>query len=163
MWLLLGQRNRYSVGPSKLEGFLLSESIIDADTVHAFRETDYRVNGDDPFTLRVGEFCPALDAVYQHHGVDCSAYITACNPFSKVLSDEANAARHAARGREISQRCLVGIEGIGQHPSNQWPGEASFLIFGLTLEAAKTMGRKLEQNGILWAGSDAVPRLILLR
>ena len=163
MWLLLEQQNGYSVGPSRLEGFLLSESIIDTGTVQAFRETDYRVHGNDPFTLRVGEFCPVLAAVHQHHGVDCSAYITACNPFSKVLSDEANAARHAALGREISQRSLVSIEGIGQHPANQWPAEASFLVFGLTLEAARTMGRRLEQNAILWAGGDAVPRLILLR
>lgn len=141
----------------------MSESIIDAGTVRAFREPDYRVHGDDLFTLRVGRFCPALAAVHQHHGVDCSAYITACNPFSKVLSDEANAARHAALGRKISQRSLLSIEGIRQHPSSQWLGEASFLIFGLTLEAARTMGKRLEQNAVLWAGSDAVPQLILLR
>ena len=42
-------------------------------------------------------------------------------------------------------------------------GEASYLIFGLTLEAAKMLGMRLEQNAIVWAGVDAVPQLILLR
>jgi hypothetical protein len=141
----------------------LFESIIDAGIVQAFRETEYRVHGDEPFTLRVGEASAALAAAQKRHRVDCSAYITACNPFSQILDEDANAERHAALGRELSQRSLASIEGVGQHPSNQWPGEASHLIFGLTLEAAKTLGNRLEQNAILWAGADAVPQLILLR
>lgn len=139
------------------------ESNIDAGTVQAFRETEYRVHGDEPFTLKVGEISPALAAVCKRHRVDCCAYVTACNPFSQILDDEANAERHVALGREIDQRRLAGVEGIGQHASNQWPGEASYLIFGLTLETAKKLGARLEQNAIVWAGADAVPQLILLR
>jgi hypothetical protein len=33
----------------------------------------------------------------------------------------------------------------------------------LKLEAAKTLGRALRQNAIVWSDADAVPRLILLR
>ena len=146
-----------------LEGFLLFESIIDAAMVQAYRETEYRVHGDGPFTLRIGEAGVALAAAQRRHREDCSAYITACNPFSQALDDAANAERHAALGGELEQRSLSSIEGVGQHPSNQWPGEASFLIFGLTLEAAKTLGTRLEQNAIVWSGADAVPQLILLR
>lgn len=139
------------------------ESVIDAGTVKAFRETEYRVYGDEPFSLRVGELCPALAVAHKRHRVDCSAYITACNPFSQILDDDANTERHAALGRELDQRSIANIKGIGQHPSNQWPGEPSYLIFGLTLEAAKTLGKRLEQNAIVWAGVDAIPQLILLR
>ena len=139
------------------------ESIIDAGTVQAYRETEYRVHGDEPFTLRVGETCLALAGAHECHRVECSAYITACNPFSQILDDEANAERHAALGRELSKRSLARIKGLGQHPSNQWPGEASYLIFGLTLEAAKALGTRLKQNAIIWASGDAVPQLILLR
>jgi hypothetical protein len=141
----------------------LFESIIDAGTVQAFRETEYKAHGDEPFTLRLGETCQALASEHKRHRVDCSAYITACNPFSQILDDKANVERHAALGREISQRRLTCIEGIGQHPSNQWPGEASYLIFGLTLEAAKALGTRLDQNAIVWSSTDAVPQLILLR
>jgi hypothetical protein len=143
--------------------FLSVESTIDARTVQAYRETEYRVLGDDPFTLRVGEICPTLAAKQKRHRVDCSAYITACNPFGQILDDAANAERHSALGRELSQRSLVTLEGVGQHPSNQWPGEASYLALGLTLEAAKTLGLRLEQNAIVWMGADTVPQLILLR
>jgi hypothetical protein len=139
------------------------ESIIDAATVQAYRETGYAVHGDAPFTLRVGEACAALDAAQQRHRVNCSAYITACNPFSQRLDDHANAERHAALGRELDQRSLASLPGVGRHPSNRWPGEVSYLIFGLTLPAARTLGTRLEQNAILWAGADAVPQLVLLR
>ncbi len=141
----------------------MSESSIDPGTVQAYRETEYRVLGDAPFSLRVGQVSPALAAAHQRHRVDCSAYVTACNPFSQVLDDSANAERHAALGRELGQRSLGRIDGIGQHPANQWPSEASYLVFGLTLEAAKTLGARLEQNAIVWTSADGVPQLVLLR
>lgn len=153
----------YRVDHSITKNILLFKSNIDAGTVQAFRETEYWVHGDEPFALRVGEASPALAAEHKGYRVDCSAYITACNPFSQILKDEANAERHAALGREISQRGLASVEGIGQHPSNQWPGEASYLIFGLTLESAKALGIRLEQNAIVWTGANTVPQLILLR
>ena len=122
------------------------ESIIYAETVQAYRETDYKTQGDEPFTLRVGEPCPALAAAHRRRRVDCSAYMTACNPFSQLLDEQANAERHAALGRELGQRSLSSIDGIGQHPSNRWPGESSYLIFGLTLEAAKTDRKSTRLN-----------------
>ena len=160
----MGASMREQRRPSQNGGpFLLFESIIDADTLQTFRGTEYRVHGDEPFTLKVGEVCPALAAVHKRHRVDCSAYITAFNPFSQILDDKANAERHAALGQELGRRSLASIEGIGRHPSNQWPGEPSYLVFGLTLVAAKTLGTRLEQNAIVWTGTDAVPQLILLR
>ena len=147
----------------RTEILLLFETVVDAGTVQAFRETEYRAHGDEPFTLRVDEMSPTLAAAHKRHRVDCSAYITACNPFSQILDHQANAERHAALGRELGRRSLASIEGVGQHPSNQWPGEASYLVFGLTLEAAKTLGTRLEQNAIVWSGTDGVPQLILLR
>lgn len=110
-----------------------------------------------------GEMAPTLAAAHKRHRVDCSAHITACNPFSQFLEDEANAERHAALDRELGRRSLASIEGVGQHLSNHWPGEPSYLIFGLTLEAAKTLETRLEPNAIVWTGTDAVLQLILLR
>ena len=121
------------------------------------------MHGDEPFTLRIGAENPVLAAVHKRHRVDCSAYVTAHNPYSQVLDDAANAQRHAELGRELRQRSLVAIEGVGRHPSNGWAGETSYLILGLTLEAAKVLGACHQQNAIVWSDADAVPQLILLR
>jgi hypothetical protein len=126
-------------------------------------ETDYCVHGEPGFTLRVGRASAELLAAHKRRRTDCSAFLTACNPFSQPLDAAANAARQAALAKELSGRSLAFVPGVGQHPSNGWPGEDSFLVFGLTLEAAKALGTRLEQNGLVWSGADAVPQLILLR
>lgn len=138
-------------------------SIIDADTLQAYRATEYRVLGEQPFTLRVGQFNADLLAAHKRHQVDGSAFLTACNPFSRRLDDAANAIRQAALAAELTQRGLAFAPGIGRHPSNDWPGEDSFLVFGPDLEAARALGARFEQNGFIWSSADAVPQLILLR
>ncbi len=76
--------------------------------VQAYRETHYRVLGDNGFTLIIDVPSPELARAHRRHGVDSSAFLTACNP----LCD---------------------------------------------------LGTRFEQNAIVWAGADAVPRLVLLR
>lgn len=117
---------------------MFQESVIDAGLIQTYRETHYRVHGAEPFTLRVDEHSAALAAA----------------PSAKL---------HADLGLELARRSLAHVEGVGQHPSNQWAGEGSYLVFSLTLEPAKTPGRDLKQNAIVWSNANAAPRLILLR
>ena len=142
---------------------MFSDSDIPRETIQAYLETYYRVHGDTPTTLKVGETNPTLATVHEAHDIECSAFITACNPFSQNSSDEFNAARQQALAGELMQLGLSFIEGIGQHPSNNWPGEASFLVLGLPLEAAKALSTRYGQNAIVWSGADATPQLVLLR
>jgi Protein of unknown function (DUF3293) len=145
------------------EGFLFPVSAIDPSTVQAYLETEYHVHAQPPFTLRAGQFSAELLRLQERKGTDSSAYVTACNPFSQLLDEAANAVRQASLARELTSRNLDSLSGVGKHPDSSWPGEDSFLIMGLSLEAAKDLGVRLEQNAILWAGADAVPQLILLR
>ena len=142
---------------------MYSESLIDPDTIQAYLETEYHVFGDSPFTIRIGEPNSALAAACKRNGAETSAYITACNPNSQTLDDAANAERNNSLRSELIERKLAFIEGVGQHPFNGWPGEDSFLIFGVDLEVASDLSRRLQQNAFVWAGSDCMPQLILLR
>ena len=142
---------------------MFSTSNIHPDLIQAYTETEFRVQEGIPFTLSVGKVSSDLLVAHKRHQVECSAFLTACNPFSQELTDEVNGERQTALAKELESRSLEFVAGIGQHPSNQWPGEPSYLVFGLTLEAAKTLGNRLEQNAIVWNGSDGTPQLILLR
>lgn len=143
---------------------MFSASVIDPEIIQAYLETHYHVHGGAPAILRVGEASASLAALHDASGVKCSTFMTAWNPFSRQATDEAdNARRQAALASELAQRGLTFIDGIGQHPSNAWPGEPSFLVLGLALEDAKALGARHEQNAIIWSGADAVPQLILLR
>ena len=153
-------------------------SDISASLVAAYRATEYRVGpetGSDgesgtgssrTFILRIDQYSESLSRLFAASGHQCAAFITACNPFSVPQSREANHAvcarlrdeliRHAAHTEQI-------VEGEGRDPSGAWPGEKSFLALGLDLETSQVLGRKFGQNAIVWAGADAIPRLILLR
>ena len=140
-----------------------SSSALAPETLQAYGETEYRVHDPDGFTLRISEPSAALSALHQRYKVSCSAFITACNPLGECLDAEGNTRLHEALRLALSEGCLVFKEGIGQHPSNAWPGEASFLILGLALDDAREAGERWAQNAILWSGEDAVPQLIVLR
>ena len=142
---------------------MFPDSVIDRDTVQAYLETDYRVLGDHALTLKVGVNSPALVALHKAHHVESSAFVTACNPFSQPLDAAANTDRQKVLAAELKFRSLPFVEGAGQHPSNSWPAEPSFLVFGVSREAAKALGVRHGQNAIVWCGPDAVPELVLLR
>ena len=142
---------------------MFSESQIPRATIQAYLETHYQVHGFSPTLMKIGEGNATLAAIHRSNGVEASAFVTACNPFSEPLDDAANAERQKILAVELTQRGLTFIEGVGQHPSNDWAGEASFLVLGVSVEEAKELGARFGQNAIVWAGSDAVPKLVLLR
>jgi len=142
---------------------LFSDSAIPKDVIQAYLETHYHVHGHAPTTLKVGEANPHLAALHAAAGVACSAFVTAWNPFSEQQDPARNHERQQALAQTLQQRGLAFIDGIGQHPSNEWPGEASFLVLGLGLDDAKALGTQFGQNAIVWSGADAVPQLVLLR
>jgi hypothetical protein len=160
----LGANNRGASTLPFKESFLFSEPFsLDASLIQAYRETHYRVDGASGLTLLVDEYSPELAALHLKHGVTCSAFITACNPNSVALSEAQNMMRQTDLAVDLQQLGLDCLEVIGQHPHNDWPGEPSYLVFGLAMQAAKTLATRLEQNAFIWSGEDAVPKLVLLK
>ncbi|MFN8864290.1 MAG: DUF3293 domain-containing protein [Flavobacteriales bacterium] len=141
---------------------MFSDATLPPGLIQAYRETHYKVPGLE-LALVIDQPNPALELAHHRHRADCSAFITACNPYSAELTPAENERRQRHLAEELRSRSLSFADGVGQHPSNGWAGEPSFLVFGLTLEAAKTLCTRLEQNGFVWSGADAVPRLILLK
>jgi hypothetical protein len=145
--------------------------MTDTELETAYRATDYVVEafsglgpegGYQPVVLKIDTASPALHALHRRHAVDCSCFITACNPFSQRLDEQTNLRRQEMLAAELRSRSLVFLPGAGRHPTNGWPAEPSFLVLGLALEAAKNLGCHYEQSAIVWAGADAVPRLVIL-
>ncbi|MEY4761083.1 MAG: hypothetical protein RLZZ200_939 [Pseudomonadota bacterium] len=138
-------------------------SELDPRLLAAYRQTRYEVHEGAGFVLEVNRYSAELQGLHGRHGVSSSAFITACNPRSEPTDASANAFRQSALLSEITRRSLQCLPGLGLHPTNGWEGEPSFLVLGLSCEAAKTLGRRFGQNAILWSGEDAVPRLVVLR
>jgi len=126
----------------------------------AYRQTHYIVHHLPPFTLRIDQHCHELDELLEREGLDCAAYITAWNPMSQALSNPENHRRQQDLGQELDYRGLKYLPGIGQHPSNGWPGEDSLLVLGLLLEAARIVAKAWEQQAFVWARKGSPVQLI---
>ena len=142
---------------------MFSNSFIDQSLLQSYLETEYYVHSNISVTLKIGAASPQLAALHRTYQAESSAFITAFNPFSQTLDETGNAKRQTALLIGLQQRSLSYIGAIGQHPTNGWPGEPSFLVLGLCRAEAMLLGSQYEQNAIVWCNRDAVPELVLLR
>lgn len=121
---------------------------------------------DRGFVLRVDEYSVPLSQLFTASGYRRAAFITASNPFSVPHGVEENLAACARLRDELLHRLCRPeqiLYGEGLDPAGAWPGETSFLVLGLDLATSTLLGREFGQNALVWAGEDAIPRLVLLR
>lgn len=133
-----------------------------SDLSSAFEETHYIVRAQPQFTLRVGQSSTELDALLRGCGCTSAVFITAWNPLARALSDEENHKRQKELTDELERRSLVCIDGIGQHPTNGWPGEVSVLALGLQVEAARALCAKYEQLACVTYQLGGVAHLLMV-
>ena len=145
------------------EGFLLDYSIISQETIAAYEATHFRVLGEPTFVLKIGQPSAPLRQLYKEYGCTSATFITAWNPRSVRTSDANNTAAQTQLERDLTERSIPFIAGIGKDPAGQWPGEPSVLALGLSRDAAMAIGVRFQQNAIVWASIDANPQLVLLR
>jgi len=138
---------------------------LPASLIGAYEATDFKVFGPPPFTLRVGSFSPEISNIFREYGVRSAAFITAWNPLGELLDGAANSALQAELIKTANSRGLAALPGIGISAdlTSNWQGEESLLVLGLDQVEASSLGAQFHQNAIVWVGSDAVPKLLLLR
>ena len=113
--------------------------------------------------MHIGQASAALEKLLQARGYQEAVFITACNPHSQLCSAKENQAAQQRLYQVLSQyhTCTI-LPGKGIDPQEQWPGEESYLVLGLNLEAAKAIGRQFAQNALVWIGLSTPAQLILL-
>jgi hypothetical protein len=141
----------------------LFETEISPELIAAYCATNYRVLGQDPFVLKIGQPSAPLRKLYDEHGCQSAAFITAWNPFSKATDIAENSRLQALLEIEISGVSTTLIAGIGEDSSRLWPGEESTLALGVSLADAKSIGIRFKQNAFVWIDGDANPELLILK
>jgi hypothetical protein len=133
---------------------------MDKELFEAYRSTLYQVN-DPLIQILIGQQCGPIDALLQQHNCSTYAFITAWNPFSNLLSDAENENRNQLLYNElIGKFLLFQGQGIGQDP--KWKPEESFLVLGIDECTAIEVGKKFEQNAIVFGTYREQPRLLIL-
>jgi hypothetical protein len=131
--------------------------------IDAYTATSYVVlqNGE-AFTLRVGERSSVLDQLLASHRKQTAAFMTASNPYSSARSESENVEANVRLRADLMKVSIALLEGYGQGEDGEWPAEQSFLAVGITRNDAEAIGRRYQQNAILWIGPNRVPELAIL-
>jgi hypothetical protein len=138
-------------------------SVLSPSLVQTYRNTDYRVGYPPSFVLYIGQYSPELVAEHSRHNVKSSLFITASNPYGKLLDPTVNFSRYTLLLGDLRIQNLIAEEASGQHPSGNWPAERSLIVYGVDLKLARELGASHNQNAVVWTDSDGIPKLILLR
>ena len=138
-------------------------TALSPELMEAYRRTEYQVaDGSYAFTLRIGEASDSLRTCHFAHGVECSAFLTACNPRSVPRAEVENADAMKRLARELEDEGYFVLSGRGVDPTGAWPGDPSFLVLGITEPDAVALGRRFDQHAVLFAGEDATPGLVIV-
>ncbi len=139
------------------------ESIIPPETLLAYLETDFIVFDQQILILKIDNYSEALRNLYKAHKIKTCIVISAYNPYGQVLKESVNIKRNTDLTTELDYKDLKYFPGEGKHPAGKLLSESSYLVLDLSLEESCTLGKKYEQNAIIWCDSDCVPQLVLLR
>ena len=126
----------------------------------AYRLTDFIVQSQPSITFKIGQESRELKKVFEDANVSCAAFITAWNPYSRPTAQEDNIKNQNLLIERINKAGLRFIDGVGQDPSGQWPGEPSLLVLGMPRHEAIRLGAEFGQNAIVWIGGSGVPELV---
>lgn len=133
---------------------------IAAELLAAYTATDFVVfDGQERWALHVGAGSPRVDALLDRHGATRATIVTAFNPRSRVLTPDANEARHRALVRLLEARGLTFLHGEGRDPSGQWTAETECIVFGISLAEGLEIARRFDQNAVVFIERGRAPRL----
>lgn len=155
------------LGMGSFAGDTMSYTEIPDDLIYVYRSAYYRAGlGHEAITLHVDQYSEPLARLLAASGHRCAAFITACNPFGAAESHEMNMKAcldlRKSLERYVAKQSQI-IEGEGIDPAGAWAAEKSFLVLGLNLETTKALGKEFGQNAVVWIGTEAIPKLVLLR
>lgn len=129
------------------------------ELINAYKNTDYIVYNPS-LVIKIGVKNQALDSLLKALNATTWAYITAFNPYSKLLSGASNSSRHEILKTKIGKYRFYEGEGVGE--DKKWKPEISLLIIGISLEKAMEVGNCFEQNAIVVGEIYGIPELKML-
>lgn len=129
----------------------------------AYTNTTYRVFAPAPFDLRIGKYSPELASLHNTLGSECSAFLTAYNPWSIEHHVGANLEQHD-RLRMVSSpsQCYEGV-GFSMDSSMPWLPERGLLLIRQEYpDKAYALMRQFNQHAFVWCDETCVPQLLLV-
>ncbi len=92
--------------------------------------------------------------------IESWCFITAWNPFSKALTLDENISLNKELEADLKNYTVFPAE--GKDTLGNWPPEISFFVANISKEQANFLGKKYEQNAIVYGEVKKMSELIIL-
>jgi len=136
---------------------------LDPDLLQAYRETIFCVfTAAGELHIRVDQPSAPIDKLLAAHDVSSAAFITAFNPYSKVLSTAENFARQEQLLAGLQADGFEFYPGEGRDPGGEWLPEQSVLILAMDEAAATRLAQRYEQNAYVLVQAGKPAELLLV-
>ncbi len=126
--------------------------------IEAYKNTKYKVFEPD-LTIEIGVLNQAVDMLLIKHKSAEWAFITAYNPYSRVLTNDENKVRHDELKELTKDYITFEGHGVGEDPA--WEPELSLFVIGIIRDEASKIGKKFEQNAIVYGKLNTLPELLI--
>ena len=120
---------------------------------------------DSEFRIRIGARCNELDTMLEQRKISTWAFITACNPGSKLMAREQNEAAMALFRNDVVAAGFRFLEGEGVPDALHgagWLPEPSLLILDIARDAAMKLAGKYGQRAIVAGALHQPAELVML-
>jgi len=126
----------------------LSEKLDELSLESAYEQTDYQII-DPKISIKCGAINPTLDLFLKKLGKRNWTFISAANPRSIIQSAKINAWNNTNLEIDLAKSGCAYTYAIGEATSGDWPAEESFIVFNMSIETARSLAEKYNQNAIL--------------
>jgi len=134
-----------------------AEVIIPAELLLAYAAASYWVDlPSGRITLKIGEQFDPPPGVEPYSRL---AVVTACNPFSRILSQFENEARQADLTEAVEAAGLAWFPAAGVDPTGDWEPEPSLGVLAPSDEQLDAWMERFGQNAVVVADACEVIRL----
>jgi len=132
----------------------------------AYERAIYAVFASPGVEFRIGEPSDVLDAMMAMSRVRCAAFVSSASARGVATPENERRLADFLLRSQLDALNETGkyriFQGEGRDPAGKWRAEPSVLIVGIPRAEAEALGRKLEQNAIVWIEKGRAPELVVL-
>ena len=134
---------------------------IDQQLLKAYLNAKYYIVKPS-LNIEVGAVSRPLDVFLMDNNAYNWAFVSAWNPQSVLLGHLENEGRHQALMQNLIEARYTFCEGYGESNDGSWPAEKSLLILDIPRIDAMRLGRRYQQNAILYGMLNKPAELVWL-
>ena len=127
-----------------------TSTTVCEDMSKAFAEMHFIVHAGEDVTVKSGEINDELLSLMRSRKLDTCAFVTACNPLIRQRPSKQRDQQHEDLLKELKNRSLAYLPASCRRTVDKPTHDKSVLVLGISLEAAKTLAKRFNQQAVLW-------------